>query len=201
GEFQNTVSVGIISGLNRNITATGGLSGPEYLQGLIQTDAAINSGNSGGPLINLSGQAIGINTAMAQGAENIGFALPINIAKRDIEDAKQYGQIKYPYLGIRYQAVTSAIKDQKKLSFDYGLFLVKGSNREPAVAKDSPAEKAGLKEGDIIMEYNGTKILNTSIFVSLLSKSRVGDKVGLKIWRDSKEMEIQIILEERPGNL
>ena len=201
GEFQNTVSVGIISGLNRNITATGGLSGPEYLQGLIQTDAAINSGNSGGPLINLSGQAIGINTAMAQGAENIGFALPINIAKRDIEDAKQYGQIKYPYLGIRYQAVTSAIKDQKKLSFDYGLFLVKGSNGEPAVAKDSPAEKAGLKEGDIIMEYNGTKILNTSIFVSLLSKSRVGDKVGLKIWRDSKEMEIQIILEERPSNL
>lgn len=201
GEFQNTVSTGIISGLHRNVTASGGLSGTEELQELIQTDAAINKGNSGGPLLNLSGNVIGINTAMAQGAENVGFALPINIAKRDIEDAKQYGQIKYPYLGIRYQAVTSAIKDQKKLSFDYGLFLVKGSNGEPAVAKDSPAEKAGLKEGDIILEYNGTKLLKASTLAFLLSKSRIGDKITLKLWRDVKEMSVSVTLEERPSNL
>lgn len=201
GEFQNTVSKGIISGLHRDVIASGGLAGTEELQELIQTDAAINQGNSGGPLLDLSGSVIGINTAMAQGAENVGFALPINIAKRDIEDAKQYGEIKYPYFGIRYQAMTSAIKEEKKLSFDYGLVLVKGPAGEPAILKNSPAEKAGLKEGDIIMEYNGTKILKAGTFAFLLSKSRIGDKINLKIWRDGKEINVDVVLEERPGNL
>lgn len=201
GEFQNTVSKGIISGLHRDVIASGGLAGTEELQELIQTDAAINQGNSGGPLLDLSGRVIGINTAMAQGAENVGFALPINIAKRDIEDARQYGEIKYPYFGIRYQAMTSAIKEEKKLSFDYGLVLVKGPAGEPAILKNSPAEKAGLKEGDIIMEYNGTKILKAGAFAFLLSSSRIGDKINLKIWRDGKEMNVNIILEERPENL
>ncbi|MFH1956229.1 MAG: trypsin-like peptidase domain-containing protein [Patescibacteria group bacterium] len=197
GEFQNTVSTGIISGLNRNVTLDTG----EELQGLIQTDAAINRGNSGGPLVNLAGEVIGINTAMAQSAENIGFALPINIAKRDVEDAKQYGEIKYPYMGIRYQMVTSETKEKYKLPVDYGLVLVKGTNGEAAVFKNSPADKAGLKEGDIILEYNGTKLLKVNTFSMMLSKNRVGDKINLKTWRDAKEMEIQIILEERPVNL
>lgn len=190
GEFQNTVSIGIISGLHREVTATGSLSGPEDLQELIQTDAAINKGNSGGPLLNLSGEVIGINVAMAEGAENVGFALTINIAKRDILDAKEFGTIKYPYLGIRYQ-----------MNVDYGLLLIKGDNGESAVAKNSPAEKAGLKEGDVILEFNGTKILNTNIFNSLLSKARVGEKINLKILREGKEMNVEVVLGERPTNL
>jgi len=196
GEFQNTISVGIISGLGRNIVASG-----ETLQGLIQTDAAINAGNSGGPLLDLSGFAIGINTAMASGAENLGFALPINIAKRDIQDTKEFGEIKYPFIGIRYQVVDLSIKKEKNLAFDYGLLLIRGANSEPAVAKDSPAEKSGLKEGDIVLEYNGTRLDKASALSLLLSKGRVGDKISLKIARDGKEMTVELTLGERPENL
>jgi len=174
GEFQNTVSVGIVSGLNRSIVASG-----EDLQGLIQTDAAINAGNSGGPLLNLSGQAVGINTAMASGAENMGFALPINIAKKDIQDAKEFGKIKYPYLGVRYKVT------------DQGVVLTKGQNGEPAIYPNSPASKVGLKEGDIVKND----------LSALLNQYRVGDKVDLKILRDGKEMTVTVTLEERPENL
>lgn len=189
GEFQNTVSIGIISGLHREITATGSQSGPEDLRELIQTDAAINKGNSGGPLLNLSGEVIGINVAMAQGAENVGFALQINIAKRDILDVKEFGTIKYPYLGIRYQ-----------MAADYGFILKKGDNGESAVAKGSPAEKAGLKEGDVLLEFNGTKILSASIFNFLMDKARVGEKVSLKILRDGKEINMEAVLAEKPAS-
>jgi S1-C subfamily serine protease len=179
GEFRNTVSVGIISGLHRSVIARGSLSGPEQLQELIQTDAAINPGNSGGPLVDLSGRVIGINVAMAQQAENIGFALAINIAKRDVNDAIEFGEIKYPYLGIRYKIV------------DNGVMLAKGPNGEPAVDPKGPASQAGLKEGDIILE-------NISV---LLSKHRIGDKVILKVLREGKEMTVEVVLAERPENL
>ncbi|MBI4692235.1 MAG: trypsin-like peptidase domain-containing protein [Candidatus Terrybacteria bacterium] len=179
GEFQNTVSVGIISGLHRSITAEGALSGPVELQELIQTDAAINPGNSGGPLLDIFGRVIGINVAVAQSAENVGFALPINVAKRDIADAKEFGKIKYPYIGIRYKVVENGVQ------------LVKGPGDEPAIDPNGPAEKAGLKEGDIILEDIGL----------LLSKYRVADTVALKILRDGKEMTVSVILGERPENL
>lgn len=201
GEFQNTVSIGIISGLNRTVVAGGSLSGLEELEGLIQTDAAINRGNSGGPLLNLSGEVIGINTAMAQGAENVGFAMPINVAKRDIQDIGEFGKIKYPFLGIRYQIITPAFQKEKNLPVDYGLLLVKGPNGEPAITKDGPAEKAGLKEGDIILEFNGNKLDRVNSLGLLLSKSRVGDKATLKVLRDGKEMGVEITLAERPEQL
>lgn len=188
GEFRNTVSVGIISGLNRSVTAYGNDTS-EFLEELIQTDAAINPGNSGGPLLDSFGRVIGINTAVASSAENIGFALPINIAKRDINDAIQFGKIKYPYIGVRYQIVDNGIK------------LAKGQNGESAVISNSPAVKAGLKEGDIITELGGVKIDGQNTLGMLLNKYRIGDKIDLKVMRDGKEKQFAVVLEERPENL
>ena len=189
GEFRNTVSVGIISGLHRSVTAQGSASGPEELEELIQTDAAINPGNSGGPLLDLSGKVVGINVARAQSGENIGFALTINIAKRDINDAIDFGKIKYPYLGIRYKVV------------DNGLLLTKGPQGEPAIESNGPAAKAGLKENDIILELGGVKINQQNTLAHFLSQHRVGDKIEAKILRDGKEIRVTVILEERPANI
>lgn len=201
GEFQNTVSVGVISGLSRTVVASGAASGPEVLQEVIQTDAGINPGNSGGPLLDLAGRAIGINTAVAQGAENIGFAIPINSVKKSISDVREFGKISYAYLGVRYLAITPEIKEEKKLSVDYGVLLVKGENGEPAVAKDSPAGKAGLKERDIILEFDNNRLTKDTGLAKLISQKRVGDKVRVKILRDGKDSVIEIVLAEHPGNL
>lgn len=196
GKFKNTVSVGVISGLQRSVLAGGPGSATEQLQELIQTDAAINLGNSGGPLLNLYGEVIGINVAMAQGAENIGFAIPVNKAKRDIESVKETGRIIYPFLGIRYVIVTKEIQEKEKLAVDYGALLVKGEG-EPAVVKDSPAEKAGLKEGDIILEFNNEKIEPARTLASLIFKYKVGDTVALKVQRGQDILVLSARLEER----
>lgn len=196
GEFKNTVSVGVVSGLQRSIVASGPGIGSEELQELIQTDAAINPGNSGGPLLNLRGEVIAIDVAMAQGAENIGFAIPINKAKRDIESVESVGRIVYPFLGVRYAMITKEIQEQKKLAVDYGAFIA-ASDQEPAVAKDSPAEKAGLKAGDIILEFNGERIDSSRTLAAAISKYKVGDKVTLKILRGSETLAASAILEER----
>jgi S1-C subfamily serine protease len=137
GEFRNTVSVGIISGLHRSVTAEGSLAGPEQLQELIQTDAAINPGNSGGPLIDLSGKVIGINTAIAQSAQNIGFALPINIAKRDVNDAIDFGKIKYPY-------ITDIKEGDVILEID-GVKIDQQNNLEYLLSKHRVGDKVNLK--------------------------------------------------------
>ena len=142
GEFRNTVSVGIISGLHRSIIATGALSGPEALQELIQTDAAINPGNSGGPLLNIRGEVIGINVAMARGAENISFAIPSDKASRALESVKKSGKITYPFLGVRYLTVTKDLAVERKLGKDFGVLLT-GTIEEPAVVSGGPADKAG----------------------------------------------------------
>ncbi len=201
GEFQNTVSVGVISGLHRSVVASGSASGEEILQEVIQTDAAINPGNSGGPLLDLNGQAVGINTAMANGAENIGFALPINIVKRDVEDVKASGKIEYAYLGVRYIVINDQVKTEKKLTVDYGVLLAKGSNGEPAVMANSPGEKAGLKEGDVILEFDGGKLTQNNSLASLISRKHAGDKVPLKIIRGNQTMNISVTMESRPRNL
>jgi len=200
GEFRNTVSVGVISGLARSITAgdTSGFS--EKIDNVIQTDAAINPGNSGGPLLNIEGQVIGINTAIATGAENIGFAIPINRAKTAIDSYKTHGKIIAPYLGIRYIPINASIQEQYKLSVDYGALIKKGANGEDAVVPNSPAAKAGLKEGDIVLEINGQKIDSDHSLASQLQNYKVGDKITLKILRDGKEINIEVTLEERPAN-
>jgi len=201
GEFQNTVSTGIISGLDRSIVATDGRGLTEYLQRIIQTDAAINPGNSGGPMLNLKGRVIGINTAMAQGAENVGFALPINLAKRDIEDIREFGEIRYAFLGVRYLIVTPNVKEEKGLSVDYGALLVKGSGGENAVMDNSPAVRADLREGDIILEFNGTKISQKITLAELINNSRVGQVVTLRVLRGEETLDIQVTLDEIPKTL
>jgi len=204
GEFQNTVSIGVISGLKRTLIASGAAFGPEELAGVMQTDAAINPGNSGGPLLNLKGEAVGLNTAVAHGAQNIGFALPINQIKRSISSVKASGKISYPYIGVRYVMVTTELKEKNKLAVDYGALVAKGSGGEPAVMPDSPAAKArlpdgqaGLKEGDIILEFGGTKVTIDNSLGKLIENRRIGDKVTLKILRDGKELNVEVMPEER----
>lgn len=198
GEFRNTVSKGIISGLKRNVTAGDGLGQSESLSEVIQTDAAINPGNSGGPLLNINGQVIGINVAMAQGAENIGFALPIDIVKKDIDSVKSKGKIVQPYVGIRYIPVTDQIQKQNNLPYNYGALIVRGQQvTDFAVVPGSPADKAGITENDIILEINGVKIDGTHQFSDQIAKFNVGDTVTLKIWHKGEEKTVQVKLEER----
>lgn len=198
GEFRNTVSVGVISGLGRKITASGG-GFVETLEDVIQTDAAINKGNSGGPLLNLRGEVIGINTAVVLEAQSIGFAVPVNKAKRDIEQIKGSGKIVYPFLGIRYVLINEEIKEEKNLSVDYGALIVEGSSGESAIDPGSAADKAGLKAGDIVLEFNGEKITNENSLAKIIIKYNPGDKVTLRVLRGKTEMTLELFLGERSG--
>jgi S1-C subfamily serine protease len=161
GEFRNTVSVGVISGLARSITAGNGSGSTEVLDHVIQTDAAINPGNSGGPLLDLSGQVVGVNVAVAQGSQNIGFALPINTVKGAIESVKSTGKIVRPYLGLRYVAVTSELKEKNNLTVDYGVLVKSGATvSELSVIPGSPADKAGIIRGKTVGQIIKLKILH-----------------------------------------
>ncbi|KKS32455.1 MAG: HtrA2 peptidase [Parcubacteria group bacterium GW2011_GWC2_42_12] len=197
GEFRNTVSTGVISGLARSVTAGGMAIGSEQLVNVIQTDASINPGNSGGPLLNIAGQVIGINTAMAQGAQNIGFAIPINEVKSTIESVKKNGRIIRPWLGVRYVIINKAIADANKLSVDYGAIIVRGQNQiDLAVIPGSPADKAGLVENDIILEINGQKIAEDNPLANLVAKFKPGDEITLKVMHQAKAKTVRVKLAE-----
>lgn len=192
GEYQNTVTKGIISGIKRRITAEG-----ETLDETIQTDAAINPGNSGGPLINLKGEVVGMNTAINQQGQSVGFAIPINNIKQIIASVKQYGRIVRPYLGVRYILLNEQIQKANSLPVSYGAFLVRGrSLAELAVIPGSPADKAGLKENDIILNVNGEKISEDVSLSKLLSKYKISEVVSMKVLRQGKEMNVNVTLEE-----
>ena len=195
GEFQNSISVGVVSGLGRRITAGGG-GYIETIENMIQTDAAINKGNSGGPLLNLKGEVIGINTAMATGAENVGFATPINVAKKDLEMVKEKGKIVIPFLGVRYILINQAIKEKYHLPVDYGAYII-GDEENPAIVPGSPAEKAGLKNKDIILEINGEKISFDNSLAHLIRKYKPNDEVKLKILRKGKVKFLKVKIGER----
>lgn len=204
GEFSNTVSVGIISGLGRTVSASGDAGFSEVLEGVIQTDAAINPGNSGGPLLNLKGEVIGVNTAMANGAQTIGFAIPINVAKRDIQQVIKNNKIVYPFLGVRYFLIDDVAKEKYQLSVDYGAYILSSSG-ESAVVKDSAADKAGIKEKDVILEIKpsagsgqaGEKITKENSMAKIVQKYNPGDKIMLKILRGEEELNIEVTLGER----
>lgn len=201
GEFRNTVSVGVISGLGRSITAAGG-DFVETIEDVIQTDAAINSGNSGGPLLNLKGEVIGVNTATVLGAQSIGFAIPVNKAKRDIEQVRSDGKITYAFLGIYYTLITPEIKERYDLPTDCGAWIGRGSDGKPserATFAGSAAEKAGLQRDDIILELDGKKITSDNSLAKIILDYKPGDEVELKILKNEQEKIIKIILGENEG--
>lgn len=197
GEFRNTVSKGIISGLKRNISAGDGRGQSELLEELIQTDAAINPGNSGGPIVDLNGSIVGVNVAMAENAENIGFAIPINNVKRIYQSVKLTGRIIRPYIGVRYMVIDKDVQEANKLKFDYGAIVVRGeSPSDLAVVPGSPADKAGLLENDIILEIDGEKIEEEIDLSRIIRSKNVGDEVVLKVWSKDTEKLITVTLEE-----
>ncbi len=198
GEFHDTLSAGIVSGLSRYITAFGGVDHQmQNLRGLIQTDAAINPGNSGGPLVNMDGKVIGINTAMIMGAQNIGFAIPINYAKKDLEEVKKFGKIVIPFLGVKYVLLSKEMAQANKLPVEDGALVVREILGEPPVIKGSAAERAGMKEFDIILECNGQKINLKNPLANVLQKCKIGEESNFKVLRDGKEVMLKVVLEEK----
>lgn len=197
GEFSNSVSRGIVSGLKRNLSAGSGFGNTERLTDIIQTDAAINPGNSGGPLLDIDGNVIGINVAVAEGAQNVGFALPINQAKRLIDQVKNGTKISVPYLGVRYIVIDSIVQRDASLPFNYGVLVLRGDKMtDLAVIPGSPADKAGIVENDIILEVNGQKIDQGNQLGDLIAKHNVGDTLTLKVWHRGATKDIQVTLEE-----
>ena len=195
GTYQNSVTSGIISGKGRSLTASdSSRTTYETLSDMIQTDAAINGGNSGGPLVNAAGEVIGINTAYASQGNNVGFAIPINSVKGIMAGVLKDGKFERAVLGVRYQTITPLIAKEKKLDVTAGAY-VKGSNNASAVVKGSAGDKAGIKDGDIITAVNGTKIGTAGSLGSLIGEYAVGDTVKLEVYRDKKYIELEVKLE------
>ncbi|PIZ74529.1 hypothetical protein COY07_00415 [Candidatus Peregrinibacteria bacterium CG_4_10_14_0_2_um_filter_43_11] len=195
-EYENTVTTGVVSAKGRSIAA-GDINSAESLINLIQTDAAINPGNSGGPLVNLNGEVIGINTAIAANAQGIGFAIPIDDVVNAIESVKENGRIVRPFLGVRFMMLDTDRAKELKIDVDGGALLVGDETRgEFAVVPGSPADKAGLKIKDVILEVDGKKITTENPLHILVGQHKPGDTLNMKVWRSGKEMEVQVTLEE-----
>lgn len=182
--FSNTVTTGIISAIGRSLDDLG-------KKDLIQIDAAINPGNSGGPLLNLNGEVIGVNVAIVAGAQGIGFAIPINAAKEIMNDLINNGKIIRPWLGIYMREVDEKIANYLDLPIAEGIVIVE-------VAKESPAEKMGLKKYDVIRELNRIRVTKTSDVSGLVGKAKVGDRISLKVYREGKSIVLNGKLEQRP---
>ena len=196
GELRNTVTVGVVSGLGRDVFATDGRE-VVMLDNVIQTDAGINRGNSGGPLLNLKGEIIGINTAMAIDAQNIGFAIPIEDARRAINGAIESGEIVYPFLGVRYIMINETIKTERNLAVNYGALIVRGGPGESAIDEGSAASRAGLREGDIILKVNDVLVGEEESLARIIMKYDPGDVVSLTVLRNNEEVLVTATLGER----
>lgn len=200
GEYNNSVTSGIISAQNREIQAgSAGGGQQETLSGLLQTDAAINFGNSGGPLINLAGEVIGVNTAIDAAASGIGFAIPVNQIKPAIESVRRVGRIVRPILGVMHILLTKEKAKELKLdSLEYGALIVGDrSKREFGVIPGSPAEKAGLRMDDVILEVDGEKVTVDNALQNIVQRHAPGDRLALKVWRAGAILNITVTLEEK----
>ena len=189
GKFSNTVTVGVISGIGRGVTASSGFGRSEVLDDVIQTDAALNPGNSGGPLLNLSGEVVGINVATTTGAENIGFSIPINAVKPVLDDFKIKGRIVRPFLGIEYVIITEDLSVLRKLP--QGAFVQR-------VVEGTPAEEAGLKVGDIVTKIDDGAINEENTLAQVIRSHKVGDKMVLTIDRNGEALSLTATLAEAP---
>ncbi|MGH2407990.1 MAG: trypsin-like peptidase domain-containing protein [Candidatus Limnocylindrales bacterium] len=202
GSFENSVTAGVVSALGREITVPDIQTGqPRQIRNLIQTDAAINPGNSGGALVDSLGQVIGINTAVAGSAEGIGFAIPIEIAKPIMRQALAGQQLSRPYLGIVYTAVTPTVMRQANLPIDYGAWISASGTGSPSVVPGAPADKAGVKDGDIVTAIGGQRIDDAHSLEDVLVRYSPGDEVTLSILRAGATIELKVTLATRPAGL
>lgn len=191
GRFTNTVTTGVVSGLGRRVVAGDLYSGSvESLDNLIQTDAAINPGNSGGPLLNSAGQVIGMNVATTEGAQNIGFAIPINSIKKISDEFVNKGTVSRPFLGIQYRFISKDIALLRELP--QGAYVQQ-------IVSGSPAEKAGLADGDIVTKINDQPVDSESKISDVISFKQIGDKIVISVWRNNKEIQLTTILQELPS--
>ena len=197
GQYQNTVTAGIISGTGRSVTASDGTNHAETLSDMIQTDAAINPGNSGGPLVNAAGEVIGINTATSTSAENMGFAIPISSAKGMLSQLIETGKAERTYLGVYSLEITPEVAKAYNLPVEEGVYLYSPSSYS-AIIKDSPAAKAGLKDKDIITKVNGTSVGASGSLANIIGEYKPGDTVQLTVLRDGKETAINVTLDGYP---
>lgn len=186
GEYQNTVTKGIVSGLGRSLTASDRRGGVEHLSNTIQTDAEINLGNSGGPLLDLRGKVVGVNVAVDQSGTSLGFAIPIDDVKPVIDSIKKHGIIIRPQLGVRYVMLTPQIAEERGVERDWGALIVEGEDDENAIMPGSVADEAGLAAGDIIFEINAIKIKDSNNLRSVIQKYQPGDRIGMKVQRGEK---------------
>jgi len=200
GQFQNTVTSGIISGYGRTIQASSSSgSTEENLTDLFQTDAAINEGNSGGPLVNLSGQVVGINTAIASNSQNIGFAIPINDVTGLIQSVEKIGKLEQPYLGVLYIPITSDIASEYNLSVNQGAWVPPTAvTGQASVVAGGPAANAGLQAGDIITAIDGQQLNQNTSLTSIIDKDQVGQVVSLSVQRANKTISIKVTLGNVP---
>ncbi|MGZ6339935.1 MAG: S1C family serine protease [Candidatus Limnocylindrales bacterium] len=201
GNYTNTVTSGIVSALGRTIQVTDDQTGqPVNLHSLIQTDAAINPGNSGGPLLDSAGQVIGIDTAVAQTAEGIGFAIPVNLARPIMQQALAGEKLARPWVGIRYEQIDLQVQQTEHLALDHGAYVI-GDQSSPAIVSGSPADKAGVKQGDIITSVEGIAIDAEHPLEDILTQFAPGKTVTVELYRGGKTMTVEVTLGTRPSNL
>ena len=189
GKFSNTVTVGVVSGVARELTASGAFGDVKNYENVIQTDAALNPGNSGGPLLNTAGQVIGINVATTRGADNIGFAIPVNVLKPILEGFLKEGRIVRPYFGVSYTIISKEIATLR--DFPEGAYVSR-------VFDGTPAEKAGIQRGDIITKFAGVSVNSDTSLSALIRQKKVGESVSIEVNRNGRVFNVSAILEEAP---
>ena len=195
GAYQNTVTQGIVSGLGRSITASDSSgSNSETLTDMIQTDAAINPGNSGGPLVNAAGEVIGINTAVSTSANGLGFAIPISATKGMLATIMDGKEAARAYIGVTYINVTAEVAKKYELPVSQGAYVYNSNRDASAVAEDGPADKAGIKTGDIIVKIGEVEVGHAGTISTLIGEYKAGDTVTLTIRRGDETKTVNVTL-------